>query len=328
LEGQKKMSKRIKNAADRVVLFHSKSITMADTDKDTVPTVQFESCAPQVADRAAKSIKVGGIDAASRKVLQETNKSLIIWPWNKYYISWWSLTVAGAFFTILTETYAIAFLPAGLIPYGDAASIIEYILVSIFLIDIVVNFRLVYYDDDNELVLDEKKIARHYLKGTFWRDFVGVFPFYVVALAITGELGQDSKKAQYLALLRLVKLVRLHRTKQLFDSLQYNTHVSLMTLTLIRNFCFALVWSHFSACVFYFIARQFDFDPDDTWIGGTVNGRNDFERYVTALYWSVVTVRKRMLCVECVCMFHGANKLTMLRLSSCFLYPFAFSKPF
>jgi hypothetical protein len=301
---------------------------MADSDKDTVPTAQFES-APQAAGRAAKSIKVGSINAATRKVLQETNKSLIIWPWNKYYISWWSLTVAGALFTIFTETYAIAFSPAGLYPYGDAASIIEYILDSIFFIDIMVTFHLVYYDDDKELVLDKKKIARHYLKGgMFWRDFAGVFPFYAVALAITGELGHDSKKAQYLALLRLVKLVRLHRAKQLFDSLQYNTHVSLMSFTLIRNFCFALVWSHFSACVFYFIARQFDFDPDDTWIGGSLNDRNKFERYVTSLYWSVVTVRKRMCCVEFICMFYGANKLTMLRLSSCFPHPFAFSKPF
>jgi hypothetical protein len=296
---------------------------MVENDKDTVPTVQFESSSPQAAGRAPKpNIKVGGINAASRKLLQETNNSLtIIWPWNKYYRLWWSLTVAGALFTIFTETYAIAFAPAGLYPYGNAASIIEFILVSIFFIDIIVNFHLVSYDDDEELVLDKKEISRRYLKGRFRFDFAGVFPFYVVALAIAGELGQDSKKAQYLALLRLVKLVRLHRTKQLFDILQYNTRVSLMSLTLIRNFCFAFVWSHFSACVFYFIAREFDFDPDDTWIGGTVQGMNGFERYVTSLYWSVVTVRKRLrLCVKFICMFYGANKLTICGVSFLFEY--------
>jgi CRP-like cAMP-binding protein len=39
----------------------------------------------------------------------------------------------------------------------------------------------------------------------------------------------------------------------------------------------------------YFIARQFQFDVDDTWIGGSLAGLSPYERYVTTLYWSVVT---------------------------------------
>ena len=102
-------------------------------------------------------------------------------------------------------------------------------------------------------------------------------------------VGQDNSTTQFLALLRLVKLVRLYRVKQLFDVLQYNARVSLTLLTVTRNFAAALVWSHFSACTMYFIAREFDFDPENTWIGDRVTDMNTFERYVTSLYWAMVT---------------------------------------
>lgn len=39
----------------------------------------------------------------------------------------------------------------------------------------------------------------------------------------------------------------------------------------------------------YFIARQYDFDPDNTWLGSLVEDLTGFERYCTSLYWSVVT---------------------------------------
>ena len=239
------------------------------------------------------SINTGKINTASdRQRLQESSAGFVIWPWSQRYKIWWLLTVACAYLTVFTETYAIAF-SEGIYPYNDASSILEYFLISIFTIDIVINFNLVYYDELNELVYDKREIAMHYLKGMFWFDFAGVFPFFVVALAITGELhnydNPNQELVAYLSLVRLVRLVRLHRLKQFFDIMQYNTHVSLMSLTLTRNFCFAITWSHFSACVFYFIARQYGFGPDETWIGGSIDGLNPFEKYMTSLYWSVVT---------------------------------------
>ena len=42
--------------------------------------------------------------------------------------------------------------------------------------------------------------------------------------------------------------------------------------------------------MFYFIARQQDFDANGTWIGGSIEeGLSKTERYLTSLYWSVVT---------------------------------------
>lgn len=240
------------------------------------------------------AVKTGRIVTSDhRKSLQEGADHFIIWPWDPRYRTWWGLTVACAIITVFTETYGIAFSPPGLYPYNDAGSITEFVLVSIFFLDIIVNFHLVFYNDDDELVISKKKIAVNYLRGMFCFDLAGIFPFYAVALACAGELGKytpESTLASYLSLFRLVRLVRLRRMKQLFDILQYNTKVSLMWLTLTRNFCFVFTWSHFSACVFFFIARQYNFDSDQTWIS-SVDDLSPFEQYVTSLYWSIVTVR-------------------------------------
>lgn len=216
------------------------------------------------------------------------SSKFIILPWSLSYKVWWSITVCAALLTIFTETYDIAFAPAGLAPYNDASSIIEVTLTAIFAMDIVVNFVLAYSNQSHEIVHEHKKIAWHYLSKMFWVDLVGVFPFTAVALAATGQMGQDSLLAQYLSLLRLLRFVRLHRLVLLFKLLQYSTKISLFSLTLIRNYFFSIVWCHFNACAFYFIARLQNFDPDNTWLGDN-SSMSIFEQYVTALYFAVVT---------------------------------------
>jgi CRP-like cAMP-binding protein len=84
-------------------------------------------------------------------------------------------------------------------------------------------------------------------------------------------------------------LVRLYRLKLLFQSLQYSSKISLLWLTLTRNCAVAMVWTHFSACALYFIAKQYSFGENDTWIGGVYTSLDPLERYLTSLYWSCVT---------------------------------------
>jgi CRP-like cAMP-binding protein len=191
--------------------------------------------------------------------------------------------------TAFFETYQIAFGTSAFGDPFDASSIIEYILSFVFFIDIVVNFNLAYHGENNVIVVSREKIVKNYLQLWFWIDFMGLFPFYAVALGLSGHLGDDNKITQCLAFLRLFRLIRLYRFKQLVTILQYSMRVSLMWLTLFRNFGVALVWTHFAACFFYFIARQYDFAPDNTWIGSLVEDLNGSERYLTSLYWAVIT---------------------------------------
>lgn len=224
-----------------------------------------------------------------RERIQEERVHTVFFPWNRRYKTWWGFTVCAAAFTIFFETYQVAFVTAGLPDLRSRSQIIEYFLISIFLIDIGVNFNLAFYSESSEIILERKEIARNYLRTMFWVDFVGIFPFYPLALIFAGQLGQDTRVSQYLALLRLVRMVRLHRVRLLFQALQYSSKISLLWLTLTRNCSVAMVWTHFSACALYFIAKQFHFGETDTWIGGVFADLTPFQRYITSLYWSSVT---------------------------------------
>jgi CRP-like cAMP-binding protein len=242
------------------------------------------------------AIHAGIIRASSsrQKVEESAFHTGVYFPWNKTYKLWWGFTVFCTFVTAFYETYQVAFGPGG--ETGGGGAIIAYLLIGVFLIDMAVNFNLAFYDQNDEIVYNRKLIAQNYIHGgersrtgMFWIDLLGSFPFYVLALAVTGQTGTDDSYTQYLALFRLLRLFRLYRAKQLYDILQYSTKISFMTLTLGRDFTVIMVWTHLHACIFYFISRQHNFDPDTTWVGGLVSESNGMERYTVSLYWSITT---------------------------------------
>ena len=166
--------------------------------------------------------------------------------------------------------------------------------------DIIVNFNLAYYDNRSKLVYDRRDISRNYMKFWFWIDLVSVFPFYIVALAIAGKMGAESTMSyqdplNLLRLFKLARLVRLHRVFSFFSIVKYSRKISFVAYTLMRNFSVAVFWCHLWACIMFFIARQYNFDPDNTWIGSVNSDMSGFERYILSLYWSVVTVSGRGL---------------------------------
>lgn len=223
-----------------------------------------------------------------RMIEEKIDMHLVIVPWNKYYKMFWGLTVLLSYLTAFFTTYQVAFLPAGIVP-TDPSDIFEYCFLVIFVTDIVINFNLGYYDEVDELIIDRKLIARHYLKFMFWIDLIGIFPFNAIALACAGLIGKDTQTSRYLSILQLFRLIRLHRVRELIHKLQYSSKVSLMWLTLIRNFGYGFLWSHFAACCLFFISRQSGHDEENTWIGGDIPNLNVAQQYVTSLYWSVTT---------------------------------------
>lgn len=173
--------------------------------------------------------------------------------------------------------------------WSTNSAIMEIVIGSIFALDIIVNFNLAYYDDSGNIVFARRSIAMKYTKGMFWVDLVGVFPFYLVSLAIAGQIGESNALTQNLALLRLFTLVRLHRVPKFFSIMKYKSKISLISLTLMRDLSAVMTWTHMWACIMFFIARELAFDPESTWLGSDISSMTGFEQYVTSLYWSVVT---------------------------------------
>jgi hypothetical protein len=235
--------------------------------------------------------------ATDRRLVQEANIRGIIFPWYRGYRLWWIFTVAGAIVTGFFEPFMLGFQKQPGVPRG-AGAIIEFILTGIFVVDIVVIFNLAFYKNE-QIVFTRQQIARAYFKCMFWIDLIGVLPFYYIALAIAGP-DASTRTMLLCGLFRLLKLVRLHRMKRLFHDLQYNSHISLMTFTLIRNFSVALFVTHFSACIMYLLARLEEFS-ENTWLGPLVFDLTGFARYSTSLYWSITTFTTVGYGTSCCC---------------------------
>ncbi|KAG7347954.1 ankyrin repeat domain protein [Nitzschia inconspicua] len=211
----------------------------------------------------------------------------LFFPWSRWYRWWFWLTTVWSIFTVFYETYAVGFLPLGLSPAGNPASIIEYCFLTLFTTDIAINFNLAYTDQEDVVVTDRRMIIWNYFRGWFWIDLIGVFPFYSIILAARDEIGIDDFQTRNLQLIRLLRVVRLHRVVHALQLTQYSSKISLLWYTMVRDFGGAIMWTHFAACMMFFIARQRDFQ--DSWLEAPADTETNFDLYVTSLYWSIVT---------------------------------------
>jgi len=82
----------------------------------------------------------------------------------------------------------------------------------VFMIDVVVNFRITYISKKTgEEEFGLKNIAINYLKGRFWIDILASMPFDVVTLFIISSNKTQTMYFQAFGLLKLVRITRLSR---------------------------------------------------------------------------------------------------------------------
>lgn len=227
----------------------------------------------------------------------DAGETFVIWPWNPYYRAWRHLITVGAVVTVFLAPYQVAFeeaLPGN--GWGDHSrswgEVLEDIMTLLFTVDIGIKFNLVIDKDEEDLTFDRRQIAAEYLRGMFWADVVGAFPFLDVALLLARYWGAYSERTFFaLAPLRLFRYARLHHLKRISDDLRYDAKVSLLSSTLFRNFFAVAIVCHFQASTMYYLARLRDFD-ETTWLGTVIrnhNRRTSSERYINALYLSITT---------------------------------------
>ncbi len=229
--------------------------------------------------------------ACGKQKAEEQKIKGVLFPWMTTYKVWWMLTVAATVITIFFETFMIAFPPSTLVfPFTGQHYVAEQMLTAIFVSDMIVKFHLAFYDERDAIVFDKSLIAENYRNSKiFWVDFIAVFPFDFVLLLFSGNVGKESSFTNYLALFRLVRLLRIYRIRDFFGMLQYDTRISLFGLTMIRNFAGALVWTHFGACTLYFVSKQSYASGCETFLGDKFEVMGEFYSYTTSLYWSAVT---------------------------------------
>ncbi|XP_077176005.1 voltage-gated inwardly rectifying potassium channel KCNH7 isoform X2 [Paroedura picta] len=170
-------------------------------------------------------------------------------------------------------------------------NMVDLIVDIMFIIDILINFRTTYVNQNEEVVSDPAKIAIHYFKGWFLIDMVAAIPF---DLLIFGS-GSD-ETTTLIGLLKTARLLRLVRVARKLDRYSEYGAAVLMLLMCI----FALI-AHWLACIWYAIGNvERDYlvhkigwlDSLGQQLGKHYNrsdvssGPSIKDKYVTALYFT------------------------------------------
>jgi hypothetical protein len=104
-------------------------------------------------------------------------------------------------YAVTVTPYRVAFVEVD----DPAWETIDYLIDSLFFIDVLLNFFTVYKDNNENLVINHKKIALNYLTSWFFVDIFSCIPFQLIL----------DEGLNYNALMRMGRLPRLYRIVKL-----------------------------------------------------------------------------------------------------------------
>ncbi|XP_059081374.1 uncharacterized protein LOC131879150 isoform X3 [Tigriopus californicus] len=182
---------------------------------------------------------------------------------------------------------------------------------TIFLIDIVVNFRtgIMQQDNSEQVIIDPKLIAKHYIKTWFFLDLLSSIPLDYIFLIFNSIRGTDEytesfqilhagralrilRLAKLLSLVRLLRLSRLVRYVSQWEEV-YFLDVADVFIRIFNLICLMLLIGHWSGCLQYLVTMLQDF-PHNSWV--VINELQ--EAYWLEQYsWALFKAMSHMLCI-------------------------------
>ncbi|KAF0690825.1 Aste57867_17813 [Aphanomyces stellatus] len=210
--------------------------------------------------------------------------------------NWDLLSIGLIVFTAVVTPFETAFTTASI----GVLFVVNRFVDLCFLIDAILHFFIMYYDEPNALwISDRKKIAQKYL-SEFFLDVVSMLPFDVVGLAVDNNTVKQLRFTRVLRLLRLMKIVKVLRGANTFRAWESKMSINYATIALAKFCLIVLITSHWMACMFRMVVDIEDFsDPlgfKFNWMTEHTMGRVTIARssmgiqYMSALYWSVMTL--------------------------------------
>ena len=134
-----------------------------------------------------------------------------------------------------------------------------------FFIDLVVNFFTAYFDKNDILIVNRRKIFIHYVTGWFLLDFFACFPFQHLA-GTDGDYNSLLRVLRIQRLYRVVKLAKLMRMlkvmkfqSKIFNYISVFLNFTVQQERLIYFVLTLLVVVHVVACLWYIVAKFHEF---------------------------------------------------------------------
>mmetsp|Transcript_29358 Transcript_29358/g.95665 ORF Transcript_29358/g.95665 Transcript_29358/m.95665 type:complete len:662 (+) Transcript_29358:116-2101(+) len=200
-------------------------------------------------------------------------------------------------FTALVTPYEVAFL--GQLGPDSPLWIINRLVDGCFVIDLLINFNLIMYDEDeNKFIADRAVVARTYVSGFFIIDVVSILPFDEIGMA-TGGSPQDAAKLRVLRVVRifrLAKLLRVLRSGRIFQRFENTMSIKYGLLKLTKFIVATTLVAHWMGCLWHLV-QQIEAGKC-SWVASYFGDECDryalevsaSERYITSLYLSVMTI--------------------------------------
>ncbi|XP_045501599.1 potassium/sodium hyperpolarization-activated cyclic nucleotide-gated channel 2 isoform X4 [Colias croceus] len=177
---------------------------------------------------------------------------------------------------------------------------------TIFLIDIVVNFRTGIMQQDNaeQVILDPKLIAKHYLRTWFFLDLISSIPLDYIFLIFNQDFSESFqilhagralrilRLAKLLSLVRLLRLSRLVRYVSQWEEV-YFLNMASVFMRIFNLICMMLLIGHWSGCLQFLVPMLQGFPPN-SWVA--INELQ--EAYWLEQYsWALFKAMSHMLCI-------------------------------
>ncbi|XP_051135474.1 potassium channel KAT3-like [Andrographis paniculata] len=216
---------------------------------------------------------------------QSTNRQrYIISPSEPSYRAWETFLILLVIYSAWICPFELAFPTCN----QDAFLIVDNIVNFLFAADIVLTFFTAYIDSSTyALINDPKRIAIRYLSTWFILDVCSTIPFHSLSILVTDHNGGPGY-----SFLSMLRLWRLRRVSALFARLEKDIRFNYFQIRCTKLISVTLYVVHCAGCFNYTIADRYH-DPKETWIGDVdpnFKERSIWDRYVAALYWSIVTL--------------------------------------
>jgi hypothetical protein len=198
----------------------------------------------------------------------------IVHPASSFATSWNLLMVAFIMICMLLIPFKMAF---GYETHMHGSNIqgfwaiVERIMDCYFFVDIFVNFRMAYIDDDL-LVQDRRLIASRYLRGWFLIDFLSTASSVLNELAQSGGAVAMLRNLRILRLVRLMKLMKLMKLGAILEALDGVAHEMAMIVRILKIFIGTTAVTHLMACGFYVVGYDEHMKGASSWQAGYIEG--------------------------------------------------------
>ena len=113
-------------------------------------------------------------------------------------------------------------------------------------------------------VRDRRRIARHYLTGWFFIDFVSVVPFDEIVMLLSP--GANSPAIGIVRCLRLFKLLRIARGIKMFDRWEAHISIRQSVITIYKSLALVVIVSHWGACLWAMVPIMVEDVGQITWV--------------------------------------------------------------